>query len=167
MSTSPFSCRKPSCEDSCRLCSCYLCLCEFICMSVLLTYKAWFSWCPPSSLPLTCFLLLLPQSSLNSPGEGCDGDILFRPECSVGSSSYCMISGFDIYLYLLLEEAFLMMAEQGTDNICFSYSKNILLHRASSLLPSWKFSNSSKTIVEFSSPFELISVPFCSLESES
>ena len=49
-------------------------------------------------------------------GEGFDGEILFRAECSLGyHSAYCLAVSLCICSHLLQEEVSLRMAEQGTD----------------------------------------------------
>lgn len=48
-------------------------------------------------------------------GDGCDGDIPFRPECFESHSALYLTVDFCICSFLFQEEASLMMAEQVTD----------------------------------------------------
>lgn len=79
VSTSPFSSRIPSDADLCRPCVCCLSLCKFICPSILLIQRALVFLVSSGS----CTFSISSSAGFFKPGgEGFDGDILFKAECS-------------------------------------------------------------------------------------
>ena len=72
-----------------------------------------------SSVSSGSYILSFPFLRVEPRGEGFDGDILFRAECSkIFHSAYFLATA--LYLFPsaaggIFEEASLMMAEQGTD----------------------------------------------------
>lgn len=80
----------PTGEAQCKFCIWCLKICKFKCASIMLTYKAFFSLCPPLSLTLTLFLLPLLPNFLGFK-ERIDGDILFRAQCFEVSHYLCIV----------------------------------------------------------------------------
>ena len=93
---------------------CCLSLCEFTVAPALLCLEGLDSLVSSSPLALTLFLPLLPQF-IEPWGDGFDGDIPFRAECSEVSPLHIFQLWVSICSHLLKEEASLMMAEQDTN----------------------------------------------------
>ena len=106
----------PSDVEVHRPCACCPSLCEFICVLIMLTKKALFSWCPPSPLTLTLFLLPpLAQGSLSPEGKNLMET--FYLGLSVPRSLVLSIMhgcGSLILFPSAAGKTFLVMAEQGT-----------------------------------------------------
>lgn len=118
-----FSSRALCGAHSCSLCAGCLTLCEFIHESILLLSRAaLFSWCPasppphPTPNPRALTFILPPLLLCSLRAEGHARDIPLRVDCpKVSVSAYRLAVGLKICSHLLLEEASLMMAEQGSD----------------------------------------------------
>ena len=93
---------------------CCLSLCEFTVAPALLCLEGLDSLVSSSPLALTLFLPLLPQF-IEPWGDGFDGDIPFRAECSEVSPLHIFQLWVSICSHLLKEEASMTAARQGTD----------------------------------------------------